>query len=92
MNATATQQAVSCPVVESKKGLSMTDRLCHIPGTRHFFIASFPETPCHRNGECQACETLSEKAQEEIGRNENAAAARRRRNGSKWLQEIACVK
>lgn len=87
MNATATRQAVLCPVVEDKKGLSENDHRCHIPETRYYFIFSFLGTPCHHDGKCQACKILPGKAQEEINRYEDRAAAHRRRNGSKWLEE-----
>lgn len=60
-----------CPLVADKKGLTDTDRECHVPRTQARFERTFPDTPCYgttSDPSCQPCQNFPWYAAHEVCR------------------------
>ncbi|MBP9801477.1 MAG: hypothetical protein KBC83_02295 [Candidatus Moranbacteria bacterium] len=53
-------------MLAEKIRLSNTDRQCHIPTTRIFYLTQYPSGNCHDHQACLVCPAFSEKAAQEI--------------------------
>ncbi len=56
----------ACPLLEDKKNLPKSDRVCHVPATRIHYLGTYPGQPCHDGTKCTVCPLYPEKAAQEV--------------------------